>query len=99
MEPTASPTGNPVDPHQADPHRRARLRWRARRGLLENDLIFERFFSRYEHDLSDADVSGLTVLLELSDNDLMDLLLSRKEPEGDLAVPEVAHVLALLRSA
>jgi len=42
--------------HQSDPLRRARLRWRARRGLLENDLIFERFFSRYEHDLSDADV-------------------------------------------
>jgi antitoxin CptB len=30
-------------PHQSDPLRRARLRWRARRGLLENDLIFERF--------------------------------------------------------
>ncbi|MGU7785392.1 succinate dehydrogenase assembly factor 2, partial [Burkholderia sp. PU8-34] len=36
------------DSHQSDPHRRARLRWRARRGLLENDLIFDRFFSRYE---------------------------------------------------
>ena len=65
--------------HQSDPLRRARLRWRARRGLLENDLIFERFFSRYEHDLSDADVGALTRLLELSDNDLMDLLLVRKE--------------------
>ena len=71
--------------------RRARLRWRARRGLLENDLIFERFFSRYEHDLSDADVGALTRLLELSDNDLMDLLLVRKEPEGDLADPDVVR--------
>ena len=32
--------------HQSDPHRRARHRWRARRGLLENDLLLERFFSR-----------------------------------------------------
>ncbi|BDC43611.1 succinate dehydrogenase assembly factor 2 [Paraburkholderia terrae] len=85
-------------PHQSDPLRRARLRWRARRGLLENDLIFERFFSRYEHDLSDADVGALTRLLELSDNDLMDLLLARKEPEGDLADADVVRVLEMLRT-
>ena len=84
--------------HQSDPLRRARLRWRARRGLLENDLIFERFFSRYEHDLSDADVGALTQLLDLSDNDLMDLLLSRSEPQGALATPDVARVLGWLRS-
>ncbi|RKP57490.1 succinate dehydrogenase assembly factor 2 [Pararobbsia silviterrae] len=90
-EPTAST-------HQADPHRRARLRWRARRGLLENDLIFERFFERYELDLTDADVGALTALLELSDNELMDLLMARAELEGDLATPEIAHVLAILRS-
>ena len=28
--------------HQDDPARRARLRWRSRRGLLENDLILTR---------------------------------------------------------
>ncbi|WP_186252117.1 succinate dehydrogenase assembly factor 2 [Burkholderia gladioli] len=84
--------------HQSDPHRRARLRWRARRGLLENDLIIERFFSRYEHDLTDTDVGSLTRLLELSDNDLMDLLLARKEPEGDLAGPDVSRLLEMLRS-
>ncbi len=84
--------------HQSDPHRRARLRWRARRGLLENDLIFERFFGRYEHDLTDADVGALSQMLDLSDNDLMDLLLARKEPEGELATPEVIRLLEMLRS-
>jgi antitoxin CptB len=84
--------------HQSDPTRRARLRWRARRGLLENDLIFERFFSRYEHELSDADVGALTQLLELSDNELMDLLLSRSEPAAQLATPDVARVLGWLRT-
>ena len=84
--------------HQSDPLRRARLRWRARRGLLENDLIFERFFSRYEESLSDGDVSALTRQFELSDNDLMDLLLARKEPEGDLSDPDVVRVLGLLRA-
>lgn len=84
--------------HQSDPHHRARLRWRARRGLLENDLIFERFFGRYEHDLTDADVGALSQMLDLSDNDLMDLLLARKEPEGELATPEVIRLLEMLRS-
>jgi len=85
--------------HQSDPLRRARLRWRARRGLLENDLFFERFFAKYEHDLSDADVGALTRLFELSDNDLIDLLLARKEPEVELADPELVRVLGLLRAA
>lgn len=85
-------------PHQSDPLRRARLRWRARRGLLENDLIFDRFFSRYEQELSDADVAALTRLLELSDNELMDLLLARTEPQGDLATPDVIRLLGMLRT-
>ncbi|MGN4074881.1 succinate dehydrogenase assembly factor 2, partial [Burkholderia gladioli] len=55
-------------------------------------------FSRYEHDLTDTDVGALTRLLELSDNDLMDLLLARKEPEGDLAGPDVSRLLEMLRS-
>ena len=54
--------------HQADETRRRRLRWRARRGLLENDLIFERFFDRYEESLSDDDVYALTAyVLYLND--------------------------------
>jgi antitoxin CptB len=84
--------------HQADPHRRARLRWRARRGLLENDLIFERFFERHEHDMSDLDVAALSALLDLSDNDLMDLLLARTELAGAIANPDTDRVLAMLRS-
>ena len=84
--------------HQSDPLRRARLRWRARRGLLENDLLLQRFFAKYEHDLSDADVGAITRLLELSDNDLMDLLLARKDPEGELADAELIRILTLLRA-
>jgi len=35
--------------------------------------------------------------MDLADNDLLDLLLARKEPEGDLDRAEVQEVLALLR--
>jgi antitoxin CptB len=73
------------------------LRWRARRGLLENDLIIERFFERYHNHLEDKDIEPLNRLLDLSDNDLMDLLLRRKEPEGELAEEGVHRILAMLR--
>ena len=62
----------------------SKLRWRCRRGLLENDLLIERFFERYESTLNVRQAKGLNDLMDLSDNDLLDLLLRRKEP-GQLA--------------
>jgi antitoxin CptB len=85
--------------HQDDPVRRRRLRWRARRGLLENDLVLTRFLDAHEHRLTDGEVLGLDRLLDLTDNDLLELILARREPDGELAVPDVRRVLALLRSA
>ncbi len=85
--------------HQADPLNRARLRWRARRGLLENDLVLTRFFDKHEHDLSDDDVRALTQLFELPDTDLLDLILARKEPEGNLQQIDIKRVIDLLRNA
>ena len=87
------------DPHQADPVRRARLRWRARRGLLENDLVLTRFLDRHEATLSDEDVGGLTRLLELPDNALMDLILARCEPDAAIDGPAVRRIVGLLRDA
>ena len=85
--------------HQADPVKRARLRWRSRRGLLENDLVLTRFLDRHETGLTDVEVDAFTRLLDLSDNDLMDLLLERKEPEGDIDLPHVHPLLIRLRAA
>jgi antitoxin CptB len=85
--------------HQSDPAQRRRLRWRARRGLLENDLIFERFFAQHEENLSDADVAGLDLLLDLPDNALLDLILERTQLEGEAATPDATRVLQLLRTA
>ena len=85
--------------HQDDPTRRARLRWRSRRGLLENDLILTRFLDLHEVSLSDEEVDALTLLLALTDNDLMSLLLGQNDPEGDLSVPHVKALLLRLRAA
>ena len=88
-----------TESHQDDPARRARLRWRSRRGLLENDLILTRFLDAYETALSDIDVDALTRILELTDNDLMGLLLGNDEPKDELDLPHVRALLARLRQA
>ena len=85
--------------HQSDPANRARLRWRSRRGLLENDIILTRFLDAHEESLTDEEVDALTRLLDLADNPLMDLLLARAEPEGDVDLPQVRALLARLRQA
>src|SRR5260364_234885 len=75
-----------------------RLRWRARRGRLENDLIFERFFSRYETALDGSDIEILRRILALSDDVLSNILLMRIHPEGEWATPEMMRMWARLRS-
>ena len=75
-----------------------RLKWRCRRGLLENDLFIERFFHTHAHRLTPALADGLTALTELPDNDLLDLFLARTQPEGELNLPQVHQVLALIRT-
>ena len=61
-----------------------RLKSDARRGLLENDLILQRFFERYGTQLSVEDGKVLAQLLALDDNDLMDLLIGRKDSVASL---------------
>jgi len=92
-------TGSRVTTHQSDPANRSRLRWRSRRGLLENDIILTRFLDAHEESLTDEEVDALSRLLDLADNPLMDLILARKEPEGDVDLPHVRALLARLRQA
>ena len=73
------------------------LRWRSRRGLVENDLYIEKFFATYGNQLTRRHATGLSALMDLADNDLMDLFLRRKEPEGALDTPEVREVLQMVR--
>ena len=83
----------------------SKLRWRCRRGLLENDLLIEKFFYRHDGTLTVSQAKGMGDLMDLSDNDLLDLLLQRKQP-GDLleadskasaSTVEALQVLNLLR--
>jgi antitoxin CptB len=75
----------------ADPRRLERLRWRCRRGMLENDLVLSRFLDRRGPTLTEAEVAALDGLLDLPDGDLWDLLCGRAQPE-----PRLASLLAEL---
>ena len=69
-----------------------RLRWRCRRGMLENDLILERFLDARGEAISDGEIAALDRLLELSDNELWDLLSGRQESD-DAAVRPLLETL------
>ena len=62
-----------------------RLKWRSRRGLLELDLVFDRFWANAGRELSGEEVATMERLLALADNDLLDLVMGRTEtPDSQL---------------
>ena len=95
------PPGVPSAPacgqERLDERSLSRLKWRCRRGLLENDLFIERFFRRHGDTLTMRQAQGLEALMDLPDNDLLDLLLRRKEPQGEMDTLPVREVLTQLR--
>jgi antitoxin CptB len=79
----------------------SKLRWRCRRGLLENDLFIERFFKTYSESLTVRQGHAMGLLMDLSDNDLLDVQLARKslaEVSGSLDREDGVHeVLSMLK--
>ncbi len=71
-----------------------RIRWRCRRGRLENDVVLERFLERHGAGLSGARLQAFERLLDHADNDLWDLVSGRREARD----PDLADVVQLLRS-
>lgn len=72
-----------------------RIRWRCRRGMLENDIVLSRFLAARGPAMNEDEVAQLDRLLDLPDNELWDLLSGRGEP----ADPTVTPLLAELRGA
>jgi antitoxin CptB len=83
-----------------DPRALSKLRWRCRRGLLENDLFLARFFDRFDNALNVRQANALGVLMDLSDNDLLDLFLARKslaQVEVTLDSADFHEILKMVR--
>jgi antitoxin CptB len=78
----------------------SKLRWRCRRGLLENDIFIERFFNRFGDSLTVRHATALELLMDLSDNDLLDVNMARRtlaQVNPELVRDDVSEVLSMLR--
>ena len=78
-----------------DERERERLRWRSRRGLLELDLVLQRFWAPPGPELDAAQGRALAKLLAMPDNDLLDLVMDRV-PNAD---PALEQMLVRLKAA
>ena len=76
------------------PRNLARLRWRCRRGMLENDIVLERFLDARGEAITEDEVAMLDRLLDLPDNDLWDLIAGRSEPGEATLLPLVRALRA-----
>ena len=69
-----------------------RLRWRCRRGLLENDLVLERFLETQGPGLQGERLRAFEALLDFGDNELWSLMSGQSEC-SDPALREVVQLL------
>jgi antitoxin CptB len=67
-----------------------RLAWRCRRGLLELDIVLQRFVAQHYDGLSTAELSAFDEMLALPDNDFWALVSSEN------AQPSNAATLAVI---
>ncbi len=74
---------------------RDRIKWNCRRGLLELDLVLERFVEQHLDQLSASEVESFKELLAYEDTDLLDMAMGRAEPVNQ----SLCGVLEMMRSA
>lgn len=74
---------------------RERIKWHCRRGLLELDLVLQRFVTRHLAVLDADQTAVFKELLAYEDNDLLDMVMGRAEPVNE----DLSAVLVLMRTA
>jgi len=57
------------------PQRKAKIKWHCRRGMLELDLIFQRFFNERIDFMEEEQIALFEALLEYPDPDLFSWLM------------------------
>ncbi len=69
-----------------------RIRWRCRRGMLELDIVLQGFVEKHYMQLNKNELQHFDTLLSLPDNDLWDMITSKKEVE-DIKLQPVLQLL------
>lgn len=73
---------------------RARLTWHCRRGMLELDLILQKFMQEQVDHLSAKDLDSFKVLLSCTDPELFAWFMGHEEPQD----PALRTIVALIRN-
>ena len=73
-----------------------RLAWRCRRGLLELDIVLQRFVAQYYEGLSAAELSAFDTMLALPDNDFWALVSSENAQPINLETLAVINKIKTL---
>lgn len=75
----------------ADP---ARLQWQCRRGMLELDLLLQGFLAQGYAELTAVQKQAFQRLLKMADQQLLEYLMGREQPQDK----EIADVVASVRA-
>ena len=76
-----------------------RMRWAARRGMLELDLVLEPFVTARYARLGVADRRNFQRLMQCEDQDLFAWLMQRAEPDDEEFAGIVRQILQFTRAA
>ncbi|MCH6584960.1 MAG: succinate dehydrogenase assembly factor 2 [Proteobacteria bacterium] len=71
-----------------------RVRWRCRRGMLELDIVLQRFVDKHYAQLNENELQQFDTLLNLPDNDLWDMITAKKEV-GDVKLQLMLQLLQI----
>ncbi len=69
-----------------------RVRWHCRRGMLELDLLLQRFVDRHLESLTPDEMERFKAVLDLQDGDLWQLLSGRADVQDERLKPIVAMI-------
>lgn len=75
-----------------------RLAWRCRRGMLELDIVLQRFVAQYFDGLTLAQLQAFDDLLELPDNDFWTLISSDMEKPKNADTVDVVNKIRMSKS-
>lgn len=71
-----------------------RVRWRCKRGMLELDIVLQRFVDKHYTQLNEIELQQFDTLLNLPDNDLWDMITAKKEM-GDIKLQPMLRLLQI----
>ena len=76
-----------------------RLAWRCRRGMLELDIVLQRFIALHFNDLTLAQLKAFDDLLELPDNDFWTLISNDRVTPKNADTVDVVNKIRALKQA